>query len=108
MIGIDIISIKRIIKISKKHKNFPKKILHKDELLILKRKTKKEFYYFLSGRWAIKEAIFKCGINKPFNVLNISYNKNNQPILLIDNKIININISISHEIHFAIAIANLI
>ncbi len=111
-IGIDIISNKRIKKLAKKKSNFINKVLHKNEIMLLNnKKNKKEYYNFLSGRWAIKESIFKCVNNSyAFNKLEITYDKQNKPYVLFHEtettvKRLNLIISISHENNFTVAVA---
>jgi holo-[acyl-carrier protein] synthase len=95
-IGVDIVDIKRIeLKIATK-------VLSKDEndlFLSMSESRKKEF---LSGRFAIKEALFKAGVKEPFAMLNIKYNDDNSIYL---EGYSNVKVSISHEKGYAIGFA---
>ncbi|AGR41436.1 holo-ACP synthase [Spiroplasma taiwanense] len=100
-IGIDIIENSRI-NLSEK---FFKKILHSDELLILNKFSSEEAKIeFVSGRWAAKEAIIKC-FEQPISMskINIVY-INNKPVILNDD-LKGIEISISHEKKYSVAVA---
>ena len=95
-IGTDIVEIKRIDFIIKD------KVLSFEELKLfdnMRNDRKKEF---LAGRFAIKEALFKAGIKKPFNQLNIAYNSDNS--IYLENYS-NVKVSISHEKEYAIGYA---
>lgn len=102
MIGIDIISIN---KIKTKSENFLKKVYSEGELSYALKKENP--FRTLAGIYALKEAVIKA-----YN-LNLSYIKNlrievihesNIPYVIIDGKIINSLVSISHDGDFAIAI----
>ncbi|WP_339022349.1 holo-ACP synthase [Spiroplasma endosymbiont of Crioceris asparagi] len=98
-VGIDIVQINRI----KLNEEFLKKILHKDELLLLDKKpTLESKKQFVAGRWACKEAIFKAVGKIEFSNINITYNEQGQPIILGHDEIL---ISISHETDYAVAVA---
>ena len=103
-IGIDIVKINRF----KIKSNLYKKILSEKEMTYfssLDNKSKKMRY--LSSIWAIKEAIIKLNIFKPFSFQNISilYDENGKPFCL-NNK--NIKLSVSHEKKYTIAVAILV
>lgn len=102
MIGIDIISVR---KLKEKSDKFLRKIFTSNELFYAFKK--KNPYQTLAGIFALKEAVIKA-----YN-LNISYFKNskievlhdaNRPYILINNKKINCDVSISHDDGKAIAI----
>lgn len=102
MIGIDIISVS---KLKEKSDKFLRKIFTSNELFYAFKK--KNPYQTLAGIFALKEAVIKA-----YN-LNISYFKNskievlhdaNRPYILINNKKINCDVSISHDDGKAIAI----
>ncbi|ASP28028.1 holo-[acyl-carrier-protein] synthase [Spiroplasma corruscae] len=100
-VGIDIIEIKRI-KLSDK---FINKILHEDEIQIIKTfnstKRKKEF---LAGRWAAKESIQKIFDEKiSMSKINIGY-KNEKPTIF-NVELRNVSLSISHEKRYCVAVA---
>lgn len=102
MIGIDIISVS---KLKEKSDKFLRKIFTSNELFYAFKK--KNPYQTLAGIFALKEAVIKA-----YN-LNMSYFKNskievlhkaNRPYILINNKKINCDVSISHDDGKAIAI----
>ncbi len=100
-IGIDIVENKRI----NLNDKFLKKFLHKNEFILLSKLESQEAKIkFIAGRWAAKEAIIKCIENKVVsNSINIVY-QNEKPI--IENKEYeNIEISISHEENYSVAVA---
>ncbi|QBQ07922.1 holo-[acyl-carrier-protein] synthase [Spiroplasma gladiatoris] len=100
-IGTDIVQVSRI----SLETSFLKKVLHQDEFNLLNDiidlDSKKQF---VAGRWAAKEAIFKVlNKNVAFNTISIGYIKN-KPVIL-NNDLNTIEISISHEKEYAIAVA---
>ena len=95
-IGVDIVDIKRIdFKIANK-------VLSNDELNLFNTFSDIRKKEFLSGRFAIKEALYKAGIKQHFNLLNIKYNEDNSIYLEGYPKV---KISISHEKEYAIGYA---
>ncbi|WP_342258966.1 holo-ACP synthase [Spiroplasma endosymbiont of Dioctria linearis] len=100
-IGIDIVENERI----SLNESFLKKFLHIDEISLLNNLESNDAkLQFASGRWAAKEALIKC-LEKPLKIseINIIYNKN-KPI--IENKEFkNIELSISHEKKYSVAVA---
>ena len=102
-VGIDIIDLERLTE----YIDISKKILSKDEHSIMQKyKTIARKKEFVAGRWAAKEAIYKCtNKNIPYSLMNIVKDKNKMPIY-INNK--NIKISISHEKKYCVAVAILI
>jgi holo-[acyl-carrier protein] synthase len=93
MIGCDIVKISRF---KKNYDLWIQKVLTEHERAELKTKTNKLEY--LSGRWAAKEAIFKC--LKKRNCYSILTADNGSPYVLEDSTI---NVSISHESKYCIA-----
>lgn len=102
MIGIDIISIH---KIKEKSEEFLKKVFSEDEINYAFKK--KNPYQTLAGIYALKESVIKA------YSLSLSYIKNlrievkhesNIPYVLIDGKLIDSDVSISHDEDMAIAI----
>ncbi len=115
-IGTDIVEISRIKRIFKKYpKGFAERILHKNELKILK--THKSPKTFLAKRFSAKEAVAKAlgtGIahGVTFHDIEISNNENGQPILTLYGRTLEIAeemgvknhfISLSDERDYAIA-----
>lgn len=115
-IGTDIVEISRISRIFKKFpRGFAERILHPNELKVLKRhKSPKTF---LAKRFSAKEAVAKAlgtGIAKgvAFQDIEISNNEDGQPILTLHGKTLEIaqakgittyHISLSDERKYAIA-----
>lgn len=102
MVGIDIISIK---KIKGRSDDFLKKVFSEDELAYAFKKENP--YQTLAGIYALKESVIKA------YSLNLSYIKNLRievkhesmaPNVLIDGKKIDAEVSISHDDNFAVAI----
>lgn len=119
MIGIDLVSIKRVEIIIKKYdKIFLSKFLNNNEIdLVTMVKNNKKFNINrIAGFFAAKEAISKalgCGIGKElkFHDMEIIKDMYNAPKVKLNTEvkqrfnITNINISISHDKDYAIAIA---
>jgi holo-[acyl-carrier protein] synthase len=111
MIGIDIVSIKRISKIRDKYKDkFLEKIFSKDEISLIKKDET------LAGFYASKEAISKAlkvgiGSQLSFRDIFISKDINGAPTFIITKKIkkqfnfTQSSLSITHDGGFAIAVA---
>ncbi|WP_338969379.1 holo-ACP synthase [Spiroplasma endosymbiont of Labia minor] len=101
MIGIDIVKIKRI----SLKESFLIKFLSQNELQILNDfSSKQRKMQFVAGRWAAKEAIIKViDIPTNFNKIDIGY-ENERPVILTS-EYKNIEISISHDKEYAIAVA---
>jgi len=114
MVGIDIVSIKRIEKMIERFGNKAlKRFLSKKEILLVKNPST------AAGFWAAKEAASKSigtGIGKEcsFHDIKISKTKKNAPKLKFKKKIRKKNnlkksdVSISHDGGFAIAIVHTI
>jgi len=113
MIGIDVVSIKRIEKL---HDKFGKKayerFLNKDEIALVKKVET------AAGFWAAKEAASKalgCGIGKEcsFHDILLSKTSKNAPLITFSKKILenfsikNAHVSITHDAGFAIAVVAL-
>ena len=103
-VGIDIVEIARVKKAMSER--FVEKVLSKEEITLFN--TFKEFRQaeFLAGRFACKEAIIKClsDIEIPsMPEIVITNNSNGKPVAKY--KDYNIKLSISHEKHYAVAIA---
>lgn len=115
-IGTDIVEISRIKKVYKKFpKGFSERILHENELKLLKRHNNP--HTFLAKRFAAKEATAKAlgtGIAQgvAFQEIEVSNNDNGQPQLSLHGKTLEIAkkfgmkqcfISLSDENKYAIA-----
>ncbi|QHX36840.1 holo-ACP synthase [Spiroplasma sp. BIUS-1] len=100
-IGIDIVENQRI----NLDEKFLVKFLHKQEIELLNNLQSMEAKIeFASGRWAAKEAIIKClEENIVANTINIVYS-NKKPVIENEN-LKNIEISISHEKNYSVAVA---
>jgi len=111
MIGIDIVSIKRIVKIKKKYGNtFLSKIFNDDEIKLIKKDET------LAGFFASKEAISKSlqvgiGSELSFKDIIIYKNHKNAPFFKLSPKaqkkfpIKQSSLSITHDGGFAISVA---
>lgn len=105
-IGIDIVEIDRINKALSD--TFVSKVLSKEEIITFNKYKNKRKIEYLAGRWACKEAIIKClsDYEAPLMTdLNITNNENGKPEIKYKNY--DIKLSISHEEHYAVAIAYL-
>ncbi len=114
-IGIDIVDCERIKKLLEKYPDrFVKKILAPAELTLFESRVDR--IQFLAGRLAVKEAIIKALgrylTDRPaLNSLEISYDKNGQPELLLPENIksqlrhVHALVSISHEKSSAVGMA---
>ncbi len=115
-IGTDIVEISRIKRVFKKYpKGFAERVLHKNELKILKNHQSPTT--FIAKRFSAKEAVAKAlgtGIAKgvSFKEIEISNNENGQPVLTLHEKTLEIAdalgvnnnfISLSDEKKYAIA-----
>ncbi|MCI6272547.1 MAG: 4'-phosphopantetheinyl transferase superfamily protein [Erysipelotrichaceae bacterium] len=96
-IGCDIVKVNRLIK---KRDEIAKKVLSKEEYIIYISYDDKRKLEFLSGRFAIKEAIFKaCNKFSDFSKINV-YFENGK--LCTNIEIFKVFVSISHEDDYAI------
>lgn len=99
MIGIDIVHLKRI----KIDSSFTRYILTEEEMKILEQKnTTKQRIDFVGGRFAAKEALFKCTQDKNYLKYSILNDANGKPYVKDHPEI---EISISHDGEYAVAIA---
>jgi phosphopantetheine--protein transferase-like protein len=98
--GIDIIDIARFKKKAERAKQFLSKIFSTRELDNKSIET-------LAGKFAAKEAIIKTDnkLIKNWRDVEILSEKSGRPYAKFKNKKVNIDISISHEKRYAIAIA---
>ncbi|MCZ6167425.1 holo-ACP synthase [Campylobacter ureolyticus] len=109
MLGVDIVSIKRISNLKQKYKEkFLQRILNENEIKLIKNNES------LAGFFAAKEAISKAlgvGIGSEFSFLDVEIYKSdkNAPLIKFSKKIKNkfniknSSLSISHDGGFAIA-----
>ncbi len=108
MIGCDIIEIDRILRSYEKFgHSFVKRILSDNEYEeFIKRKKSK---FFLSGRFAAKEAVAKClktGIGAVgFRDIEITPGQMGEPVVYIKGKRVDIEVTISHSRTIAMAVA---
>ena len=103
-VGIDIVEIDRVKKAI--NDSFLRKVLSKQEIEYCKDFKEKRKVEFVAGRFACKEAIIKClsDYELPnFSDLSIINNEKGKPEIRY--KDYNIEVSISHEINYACAIA---
>ena len=104
-VGIDIVEIDRLKNVSD---TFLDKVLTQAEKKIYQNYNEQRKLEFLAGRFACKEAIIKCLSEKEMPLmkdLEILNKDNGKPY--IKYKDYKIKISISHEKHYAIAMAEL-
>ena len=103
-VGIDIVEIERVRKVISD--SFASKVLSGEELERYKEFKETRKIEFLSGRFCAKEAIIKCLSDYEkvqMTDLNITNNENGKPE--IKYKDYDIELSISHERNYAVAIA---
>lgn len=114
-IGMDIVKIDRIKKLTDKYGDrFIRRILSGSEIAILHWNRR---YSYIAGRFAAKEAIYKA-MGKTYDInfkeIEILNDDNNKPYIgdlnriekelnINRNKRLNIHISISHEMDYAIS-----
>ncbi len=127
MIGVDVVSVERIIKINKDQK-LEKRIASIAEQSYLNKKSKNiidgrkysEYDYSLAGLFASKEAVLKaCGMGLgkvEVNKIEILHKQSGQPYVSLDDKTKEslkidknsvVEISIAHDGDIAIAVANI-
>ena len=101
-IGIDIVENKRI----KLRLAFLKKVLSANELEMFNQfSSKLQKLAFVSGRWAVKEAIITTlPVGVLMHVLDIGYQENGAPIIK-NSEYTHILVSISHEKKYSVGIA---
>ena len=104
MIGIDIVNIEKF-KEKLEKKDFESKIFTDNEIHYSKKK--KNSLQTFAGIFAAKEAIIKaCGFNLAYILrkkIEIKH-KGNKPIVFIDKNEAQLNLSISHDGNYALAI----
>lgn len=95
-IGCDIVQLQRI------RPSLAHKILSENEQRIYQTLKEQRVIEFLAGHFAAKEAVFKT-LDKPvdFKDIEITYDQMGRPICNIEN----VQISISHEKEYAMAVA---
>ncbi len=107
-IGTDLVYVDRIEK-AMRHPRFLTRFFTKQEM-----DTCKNLPYKIAGRWAAKEAVYKCcsDILFPFSPIQIEIitSKNGKPEVILHKELDqgykpNIVISISHEKNLAMAVA---
>ncbi|MCL8211254.1 hypothetical protein LD125_00235 [Mesoplasma sp. JKS002658] len=101
-IGVDIVQNKRI----KLRLAFLRKVLSEHELQMLDQfVSKRQKQEFVSGRWAVKEAIIKTlTVKETMHKLDIGYQANGAPVIK-NPEYAHILISISHEKKYSVGIA---
>jgi len=101
-IGIDIIKNKRV----KLEPALIKRILSIEELKIFNSfDNKKRKQEFVAGRWAAKEAIYKANpVKLGMSEVTILNDEKGQPYIFND-ELKHINLSISHEKQYTVAVA---
>ena len=111
-IGTDIVSVQRIRQLLEQHGDrFKQKTFTPNEVIFCDGKPNPSTHF--AGRFAAKEAIKKCiyssGYKKeiPFNKIEILPDSNGIPLVSNIDKLTyeKINVSISHESEFAVAVA---
>ena len=106
-IGIDLVEHKDIIN---KDERFIQRVLSEQEYIYFcSIQNKKRKIEYVASRFACKEAIFKCykssssGCN--FSDISILNKENGAPFVLIHNKKVELQISLSHTDNYSIAVA---
>lgn len=104
-IGTDIIEVGRFRKKPiRKNRRFYSSIFTKLELKHCQNYS--DIYPHLAGIFAAKEAVVKCvGLPLRLTDIEISWDKNRKPLVIIHSKKNNVHISISHTKSLAIAVA---
>lgn len=106
-IGIDIVELKRIEKISARQKRFAARILTATEMDIYDRLSGRRKIEFLAGRYAAKEAFSKAygtgiGEHLSFQDIEISADEKGKPFIAKPFSA-GVHLSISHSKDFAVA-----
>lgn len=102
-VGIDIVELDRLKDIKD---GFVKHVLSKEEIEVFNSYSDSRKIEYLGGRFAAKEAIIKCLSNieiPKMPDITIINNKDGKPI--VNYKDYDIDLSISHEKHYAVAAA---
>ena len=106
-VGIDLVEF---IEVENRDERFIKRILSEKEYLVYQEfKIQKRKTEYLASRFASKEAIFKAfkkgDLSLNFNDISILNDECNAPYIVIRNEIMNnLKISISHSKNYAVAI----
>ena len=104
-IGTDIIEVDRFRKKPiRKNRKFYASIFTKLELKHCQNYS--DIYPHLAGIFSAKEAVIKC-VDLPLKLadIEVSWDKNGRPLVIINSKKNNVHISISHTKSLAIAVA---
>ncbi len=105
-VGIDMVEHQDV---QYKEERFIKRILSLKEYEIYSTFTnQKRRVEYLASRFACKEAIIKClskQVSMNFNDITILNKKNGAPYVLIHDKEVELQISLSHTDHYSIAVA---
>lgn len=104
-VGIDIVEIDRIKELKE---SFINHVLSSEEIKVFNKLSDKRKIEYVAGRFAAKEAIIKClsTIEIPqMNDISVLNDESGRPYVIY--KDYEIEISISHEIHYAVAMAML-
>ena len=102
-VGIDIVKLDRLKDVSD---SFVKKVLSLQEIEVYEKYSGSRKVEYLGGRFASKEAIIKClsEVENPnMNEISVLNRENGRPYVVY--KTYDIDISISHEKEYAIAMA---
>ena len=106
-LGTDIVEIDRVKKAL--NNSFLQKVLSPYEIKLCSNYKSERIIEFVAGRFAAKEAIIKCladyEVPKMANI-TVANNENGKPVVKYKNY--DILVSISHEKHYAIAVAYLL
>ena len=100
-IGLDLVEIERIAKVSGRTVKFSERILSERELEIYKTLLKEKQVEYLAGRFAAKEAYSKAvgtGIGEgcEFHHIEILNDEKGKPILYFDGELVSGFVSITH------------
>ncbi len=119
MIGVDLVSIRRIESLVKKYDIvFLKKILNDDEISLVRSDSNFNIHR-IAGFFAVKEALSKalgCGIGGDLRFYDICIYKNNRgaPKVHLDSALMkkfnikDIHLSISHDRDYAVAVVQIV
>lgn len=102
-IGIDIVFLPKLAQALKSTPDLRSKILHLNE------RANGDSIEFLGGRFAAKEAILKCGLENfsilKFDQIELGSLRKPYSEFLFEGDFFSVNLSISHDLDYAIAIA---
>ncbi|XP_063901452.1 holo-[acyl-carrier-protein] synthase-like [Zophobas morio] len=117
-VGVDIVAVKRIAGVLRRSsERFLNKIYTSEEQLrfleLRTERNKEKSVFFLSSRWALKEAVFKALSPSTLTWRDIATTSNEgKPTLLVSDKLKNIYkergitncfISLSHDLEYSVA-----